>query len=155
MMLKHFFDISTGFRFSKLQWGSVPSILVAVLVLVDSQIKHNTVFSGTKIHVMGELQPNIQFLGARKKIYHVKFSQNEILTSNIVNIVKQSEAKGCISENRANGNHINEGPTFIPLQYCKRVLKPHNLEHSSSHPNWLKFYKFLLCANSQHCSFLL
>ena len=31
MMLKQFFDISTGFRFSKLQWGSVPSIPVAVL----------------------------------------------------------------------------------------------------------------------------
>jgi hypothetical protein len=30
-MLKQFFDISTGFRFSKLQWGSVPSIPVAVL----------------------------------------------------------------------------------------------------------------------------
>ena len=31
MMLKQFFDISTGFRFSKLQGGSVPSIPVAVL----------------------------------------------------------------------------------------------------------------------------
>ena len=35
MMLKQFFDISTGFRFSKLQWGSVPSIPVAVLELPD------------------------------------------------------------------------------------------------------------------------
>ena len=33
MMLKQFFDISTGFRFSKLQWFSVPSIPVAVLEL--------------------------------------------------------------------------------------------------------------------------
>ena len=31
MISKHFFDISTGFRFSKMQWGSVPSIPVAVL----------------------------------------------------------------------------------------------------------------------------
>ena len=31
--VKTFFDISTGFRFSKLQGGSVPSIPVAVLVL--------------------------------------------------------------------------------------------------------------------------
>ena len=31
MILKQFFDISTGFRFSKMQWGSVPSIPVAVL----------------------------------------------------------------------------------------------------------------------------
>ena len=30
-MLKQFFDISTGFRFSKLQWGSVLSIPVAFL----------------------------------------------------------------------------------------------------------------------------
>ena len=29
MMLKQFFDISTVFRFSKLQWGSVPSIPVS------------------------------------------------------------------------------------------------------------------------------
>ena len=36
MKLKQFFEISTGFRFSKLQWGSVPSIPVAVLV--SSQI---------------------------------------------------------------------------------------------------------------------
>ena len=32
-MPKDFFDISTGFRFSKLQFGSVPSIPVAVLGL--------------------------------------------------------------------------------------------------------------------------
>ena len=32
MILKQFFDISTSFRFSKMQWGSVPSIPVAVLV---------------------------------------------------------------------------------------------------------------------------
>ena len=31
MMLEQFFDISTGFRFSKMQWGSVPSIPVAFL----------------------------------------------------------------------------------------------------------------------------
>jgi hypothetical protein len=34
-MLKQFFDISTGFRFSKLQFGSVPSIPVAVLALFN------------------------------------------------------------------------------------------------------------------------
>ena len=34
MILKQFFDISTGFRFSKMQWVSVPSILVAVLGLI-------------------------------------------------------------------------------------------------------------------------
>ena len=33
MMLKQIFDISTGFRFSKMQWVSVPFIPVAVLVL--------------------------------------------------------------------------------------------------------------------------
>jgi len=32
MVLKQFFDISTGFRFSKMQSGSAPSIPVAVLV---------------------------------------------------------------------------------------------------------------------------
>ena len=32
MMSKEFIDISSGFRFSKLQFGSVPSIPVAVLV---------------------------------------------------------------------------------------------------------------------------
>ena len=31
MKLKQFFDISTDFRFRKMQWGSVPSIPVAVL----------------------------------------------------------------------------------------------------------------------------
>ena len=36
MILKQFFDTSTGFRFSKMQWGSVPSIPVAVLGLVLS-----------------------------------------------------------------------------------------------------------------------
>ena len=35
MILKQFFDISTGFRFSKMQWGSVPSIPVAVLAQLD------------------------------------------------------------------------------------------------------------------------
>ena len=39
MMLKWFFDNSTGFRFSKLHFGSVPSIPVAVLE------------SGQKLHV--------------------------------------------------------------------------------------------------------
>ena len=35
MMLKRFFDISTGFRFSKLHFGSVLSIPVAVLGLTE------------------------------------------------------------------------------------------------------------------------
>ena len=34
MKLKQFFDISTGFRFKKMQWGSVPSIPVAVLAYI-------------------------------------------------------------------------------------------------------------------------
>ena len=34
MIPKEFFDISTGFRFSKLHFGSVPSIPVAVLELI-------------------------------------------------------------------------------------------------------------------------
>ena len=40
-MLKQFFDISTGFRFSKLRWGSVPSIPVAVLALGDKSNNEN------------------------------------------------------------------------------------------------------------------
>ena len=39
IMLKQFFDISTGFRFSKLQWVSVPSIPVAVLVLLQLYLR--------------------------------------------------------------------------------------------------------------------
>jgi hypothetical protein len=37
-MLEGFFDISTGFRFSKLHFGSVPSIPVAVLGLGNRAI---------------------------------------------------------------------------------------------------------------------
>ena len=36
-MLNHFFDISTGYKFSKLHWGSVPSIPVAVLACSDKE----------------------------------------------------------------------------------------------------------------------
>ena len=38
-MSKEFFDISTGFRFSKLQFGSVPSLPVAVLGLISPNLK--------------------------------------------------------------------------------------------------------------------
>ena len=53
-MLKQFFDISTGFRFSKLQWGSVPSIPVAVLALVN-KIGDKTEFTITRVHCIQEL----------------------------------------------------------------------------------------------------
>ena len=38
MILKQFFDIFAGFRFSKMQWGSVPSIPAAVLVLSKAHL---------------------------------------------------------------------------------------------------------------------
>ena len=48
MMLKQFFDISAGFRFSKLQWGSVPSIPVVILDQFHNfSKKQSTIYSAT------------------------------------------------------------------------------------------------------------
>ena len=54
-MLKQFFDISTGFGFSKLQWGSVPSIPVAVLDLAHTWNNTLTLLPTTIYPIMAPL----------------------------------------------------------------------------------------------------
>ena len=52
MMLEQFFDISTGFRFSKLQWGSVT---VAFLVPHHLEMKKSTAdHLSSKLHHWGQ-----------------------------------------------------------------------------------------------------
>ena len=48
-MSKEFLDISTGYRFSKLQFGSVPSIPVAVLALPTLLCKYVATYNIKKI----------------------------------------------------------------------------------------------------------
>ena len=63
-MFKLFFDISTGFRVSKMKCGSVPSIPVAVLVLlhVFSRCQlDDSVFQGRLVNLKCQLLAMLHF----------------------------------------------------------------------------------------------
>ena len=77
MMLKQYFDISTGLRFSKLQWGSVPSIPVAVLGLVYTTYKmscssHILFFWFLVDSYQKTIISAVKFVGFSKKSEHCK-----------------------------------------------------------------------------------
>ena len=74
-MFKQFFDISTSFRFSKLQWGSVPSIPVAVL---DSSFGFNSSFYQNKFNAyfaqeMVALTSNVATTSSGIFVRHIHF----------------------------------------------------------------------------------